>query len=59
MKEGELDKEHVNLFYFCVQNEDDTEMHTYEAPKIDEKGKLDFWPEGFFDEWDNTLLELL
>lgn len=59
VKKGELDKEHVNLFYFCVQNEDDTEMHTYEAPKIDEKGKLDFWPEGFFDEWDNTLLELL
>ena len=29
------------------------------APNILEDGSLDYWPEGFFDEWDNALTELL
>lgn len=29
------------------------------APNILEDGRLDYWPEGFFDEWDNALTELL
>lgn len=29
------------------------------APNILKDGSLDFWPEGFFDEWDNALTELL
>ena len=38
---------------------DGVTIHTYEAPVLDNRGRLDFWPKGFFDEWDNTLLELL
>jgi predicted ATPase len=26
---------------------------------IDKDGMLNEWPEGFFDEWDNALMELL
>jgi predicted ATPase len=29
------------------------------APNIMEDGSLDYWPEGFFDEWDNALTELI
>lgn len=29
------------------------------TPKIDRDGRLDFWPEGFFDEWDKSLETLL
>ena len=29
------------------------------CPRLLSSGQLDQWPEGFFDEWDNSLLELL
>lgn len=29
------------------------------APNILQDGSIDYWPEGFFDEWDNALTELL
>lgn len=28
-------------------------------PKLSQNGQIDQWPDGFFDEWDNSLLELL
>jgi len=28
-------------------------------PRLLQNGQIDHWPEGFFDEWDNSLLELL
>lgn len=59
VKRKTLDKDKVKLYYFCVKEEEGVVKHTYEEPKIDDTGRLDFWPEGFFDEWDNTLLELL
>ncbi len=32
---------------------------TVTTPQLDENGRLDQWPEGFFDEWENGLAELL
>ncbi|WP_375341177.1 DUF3696 domain-containing protein [Okeania sp. SIO1I7] len=29
------------------------------SPQIDRNGRIDKWPEGFFDEWDNSLEALL
>ena len=29
------------------------------APIIQDNGDFDVWPEGFFDEWDNALINLL
>ena len=54
-----LEKEKVKLYYFCTKTAEGVTAHTFEEPKLDDNGRLDFWPEGFFDEWDNTLLELL
>ena len=59
VKQKVLEKEKVKLYYFCTKAENDITMHTFEEPKLDDNGRLDFWPKGFFDEWDNTLLELL
>ena len=30
-----------------------------ETPEIDSNGRINIWPEGFFDEWEKSLLELL
>lgn len=59
VKNSKLDKDKAKLYYFCMKEENGISRHDYESPAIDENGRLDFWPEGFFDEWDNTLLELL
>lgn len=59
VKQKVLEKEKAKLFYFCTRTVDSTTIHTFEEPKLDDTGRLDFWPDGFFDEWDNTLLELL
>ena len=32
---------------------------TVDNIKIDQHGRIEDWPEGFFDEWDNSLLKLL
>ncbi len=59
VKQKVLEKEKAKLYYFCMKTENGISRHTVAEPKLDDYGRLDFWPEGFFDEWDNTLLELL
>lgn len=59
VKQRVLEKEKAKLYYFCTKLVDGVMMHTFEEPRMDNNGRLDVWPEGFFDEWDNTLLELL
>ena len=59
VKQQLIEKEKIKLYYFCTKVKDDITVHTYDAPVIDDMGRLDVWPKGFFDEWDNTLLELL
>lgn len=53
-----VSKEDVSLLYF-YKDEKDHYKHKFESPRINEDGRIDFWPRGFFDEWDNALLELL
>lgn len=58
VKKGMIDKDKVNFLYFYKDNKDDY-RHKCAIPVIDENGKFDYWPEGFFDEWDNSLMDLL
>lgn len=58
-KQKVLETEKVKLYYFCTKTENGITRHTFEEPRLDNNGRLNFWPKGFFDEWDNTLLELL
>ena len=58
VKNRKINPEQVELMYF-YKNESNDYKHEVVYPKIDLNGRLDQWPSGFFDEWDNALLELL
>lgn len=51
----------VNLYYFYLETKNNDKMYTHQVknPLMDDEGMLSEWPEGFFDEWDNALTELL
>jgi predicted ATPase len=52
-----LKPEESQIYYFeKKENELETIDHDL---KIDKEGRIDNWPKGFFDEWDNKLDELL
>lgn len=56
-RRGLIEPENV-AFHFFQRTEDgkDVEVHT---PELDKEGRLDFWPEHFFDEWKANLDRLL
>ena len=58
VKKHLLDKGNVNILYF-YKDVDDNYKHKYATPHILENGKIDKWPDGFFDEWDIALLDLI
>lgn len=58
VKKGRLESENTGFFYF-YKDVNDSYKHKVVCPVLDENGRLNEWPKGFFDEWDNALLELL
>ena len=56
VKRGVLASSDVQIHYFHRPEGGTSEMA---SPKIDSNGMLSYWPEGFFDEWDESLEELL
>lgn len=56
---GKLDPKDVQLHYFQRQNKEEQAVTEVISPKIDRNGRIDRWPDGFFDEWDNSLEILL
>lgn len=57
VKNKEIDKSDVKVFFFT--NDPAKNSPQIHRPTIDEDGRIDEWPEGFFDEWNNNLIELL
>ncbi len=57
-KKGRLEPKDTRFFYFYKDTDDDY-RHKTVCPMLDEHGRLSEWPKGFFDEWDNALLDLL
>lgn len=53
---GLVHSEKIQLHYF---SRDDRGHLQILAPKIDGKGRIDTWPQGFFDEWDKSLEGLI
>ena len=52
-----LDPDEVKLHFFRASREElGTEVV---SPKLNGRGRIDYWPEGFFDEWEKSLDELL
>lgn len=58
VKEKQIEKNDVQVAFF-YKDEDDGYKHTYTSLKINEDGKMNRWPKGFFDEWEKALIELL
>ena len=57
VKQQEISPDSVSLHFF----DRDPEKHCARriSPKINSDGRLDQWPDGFFDEWEKGLAELL
>jgi predicted ATPase len=56
VKHQNIKPEQVKINYFYV---DENGKHDKQSPEVKADGSLTDWPEGFFDEWDLALSELL
>ncbi|MEW5859651.1 MAG: DUF3696 domain-containing protein [Cyanobacteriota bacterium] len=57
--DGKLNPKDVQLHYFQRREKDGQAVTEVVSPHIDRNGRIDQWPEGFFDEWDKSLEALL
>lgn len=58
VKEGKIPSSNVNLFYL-ERNDASIHESLVVTPQIDDQGRIDIWPRGFFDEADIQLEKLL
>lgn len=54
---GKLPPHEMQLHFFQRRQQDGQSLVT--SPHIDKNGRIDQWPDGFFDEWDKSLETLL
>jgi predicted ATPase len=57
--DGKIEPEDVQLHYFKRKEEEGMMVSEVTSPKIDKNGRIDRWPDGFFDEWRNMLSKLI
>jgi predicted ATPase len=56
---GIIQPEEVAIHYFSRLEEEGRVRSVIDSPIMDKNGRLDRWPDGFFDEWDKSLEQLL
>jgi predicted ATPase len=56
---GLVDPRSVAIHYFSRVETEGRVRSVVDSPIMDKNGRLDHWPEGFFDEWDKSLERLL
>ncbi len=56
---GKLSPEEVRIHFFAWRQEEGEARHEVISPRIDRRGRIDVWPDDFFDQWDKSLEELL
>lgn len=59
VREGVIGTEAVRLFFLEGDHSDPAHASLASTPEIDEDGRIDHWPDGFFDEWGKQLERLL
>jgi predicted ATPase len=59
VRKGLIDPSRVVIHFLNRRRDGQRVSCEVATPKIDGDGRLDFWPEGFFDEWDRSLETLL
>ncbi len=58
VKAGRLGSADTGIFFFYKEKEEQY-RHKVISPVLDSGGNIDVWPEGFLDEWDKALIDLL
>lgn len=58
VKNEKISTNMVGLVFF-YKDSTDSYRHKYVTPRIAPDGRLDIWPDGFLDEWDKALYELI
>lgn len=56
-KNERIDPDKVEIYYIH-QDEEDSRIHSAERIVLKEDGSLEYWPNGFFDEWELALREI-
>jgi predicted ATPase len=59
VKQGVVKPDVIKLFFIERDSMSVNHSSTVQSPSIDSDGRIDYWPSGFFDEWDNQLEKLL
>jgi predicted ATPase len=57
--DGKLNHDAVQLHFFQRRESQGQFVSEVVSPQMNRRGKIDQWPDGFFDEWDNSLEALL
>ncbi|MBW4622263.1 MAG: DUF3696 domain-containing protein [Cyanosarcina radialis HA8281-LM2] len=57
--DGKIKPEDVGLYYFQRVEKEEQLVTEVISPHINRHGRIDRWPDGFFDEWDKNLEALL
>ncbi|HEY9834999.1 MAG TPA: DUF3696 domain-containing protein [Stenomitos sp.] len=56
---GDIDPKDVQLHYFEREEKEGQAVTEVVSPRIDRNGRIDQWPDGFFNEWEKSLKALL
>jgi predicted ATPase len=59
VRDSKIEPEDVQLHYFQRKEEEGMMLSEVTSPRIDKNGRIDKWPDGFFDEWRNMLSKLI
>lgn len=57
--DGKLNPDAVRLHFFQRRESQGQFVSEVVSPQMNRRGRIDQWPDGFFDEWDNSLAALL
>lgn len=56
---GKVSSDDIMVHFFERMNSDDAMGTRVVSPRIDRNGRIDHWPDDFFDQWDRSLETLL
>lgn len=59
IKEGKIKPSQTSFLFFTGETIEERFKHYILKPQVDENGRIDIWPDGFFDEWEKQLKKIL
>lgn len=59
VKSKDIERDNIQTFFLTRDPESDQHKAIVHCVLIDENGKVEYWPSGFFDEWEKSLDALL